>query len=191
MCHVAPDGAGLVHMPPQFSVDRINRAGAVVVRRKLDWINKQHLHRRLLTADGRASLARAATDELAKALPLTADEPLRWSRSGLARAADDAYVLRVLDAVKVRVGGRSSRLYGRPAHTHLGAAGRRREPHARDLRTGFMWCTTSSTTIASSSPSQTTTPPKPTKPIAPSQASLCVRRTHTTCQRGRGPGHLH
>lgn len=84
-------------------MSRVNRAGAVVVRRKLDWINKQHLQRKLAGDEGGpASLVDLALPLLretlagpnASAASLTDDD-------GQPRWEDCAYVQRVLETVKV------------------------------------------------------------------------------------------
>lgn len=87
----------------QFDVSRVNRAGAVVVRRKLDWINKQHLQRKLAGDEGGpASLVDLALPLLREALagPNTSAAPLAGD-DGRPRWQDRAYVQRVLETVKV------------------------------------------------------------------------------------------
>jgi hypothetical protein len=73
----------------------------VVVRRKLDWINKQHLHRLLADTTTRPRLAADAMAALAPAMT-TNPQVLPLGPNGVPRWRDAAYVLAVLDAVKVR-----------------------------------------------------------------------------------------
>ena len=105
-------------MRRQFSLDRVNRAGAVVVRRKLDWINKQHIHRRLASEVGRTSLVAASHAVLQAGIG--PDTTTLTGAAGRPRWQDGLYVLRVLDVVKV-----SARPAKRPSSPRV--------PHSRPL----------------------------------------------------------